>query len=83
MTPNSIEVLIHCFVSQERHPRFGTPAVREAIDYLERNELIVPDYPQREIYRTTGKGEAHLRQLCALRFPTLAWKDYANNLIEG
>lgn len=32
MSPNDIEVLIHCFGSREPHPRLTAPAVRDALD---------------------------------------------------
>lgn len=40
MTPNDIEILIHCHVCPEPHPRKDAPAVDESLKSLERNGLI-------------------------------------------
>ena len=70
MTPNDIEVLLHCHVSPQPHPRNNAPAVQAAIACFMRDELIEPivDCPQREgqeIYITTAKGKALVAKLCA------------------
>ena len=81
MTPNDIEVLIHCHVSPTRHPRSDAPAVINALAVLEKYELIVRD--EFGIYSTTTRGAAHIRQLCETQWPSLAWVDSQGRVIEA
>lgn len=83
MTPCAIEVLIHCHVSNEPHPRKDFPAVREEFENLEANGLIRM-YGSHGVYAytTTEKGAAHVAQLCATPFPTQAWLDAQGKVIE-
>ena len=74
MTPNSIEVLIHCHCSPKEHPRANTSAVQDALKELETNGLIVrTDESDRNVYdgqyKTTERGAAHIEQLCQLSYP--------------
>ena len=71
MTPNDIEVLLHCHTSPAIHTRGDAPAVKEAIRSLEANGLI--ERRDQEWYHTTARGQAHVEQLCSLGWPTLAW----------
>ena len=54
MTPNDIEVLLHCHVSPRVHPRADAPAVREALRRLEDNMLI--EKREHDYYHTTSRG---------------------------
>lgn len=71
MTPNDIGVLLHCHTTPQKHPRADAPAVREALRTLETNGLI----EQREdgYYHATGRGRAHIEQLCSLPWPVAQW----------
>lgn len=80
MTPNDIEVLIHCHTSPVSHPRKDAPAVRGALQSLEVNELI--EEQDDGIYHTTGRGRAHLAQLCATAFPATRFVNSHNEIIE-
>ena len=75
MTPNDIEVLIHCYVSAAPHPRGEAPAVQEAYRDLRANGLIEQDV-QLSHYHTTDRGEAHVKLLCATPWPTQIWVDH-------
>ena len=70
MTPNDIEILIHCHVSPAKHPRFD--ANRAVFDSLVVNGLLERLIPSDD-YVTTPKGAAHVGQLCALPWPHEAW----------
>lgn len=74
MTPNHLEILLHCHCSAAPHPRRYAPAVIEALADMEREGLIVGrgDEPN-VVYATTERGKAHVKQLCALPRPIAAW----------
>lgn len=71
MTPNDIEILIHCHVSPAIHPRADAPAVRDALAGMQINELIEPI--EGGGYATTQRGKAHVEQLCSLAWPMQIW----------
>lgn len=83
MTPNEIEILIHCHVSPVKHPRGDAPAVREALLFLEADGLIekIEDGDGVQ-FRTTSRGKAHVASLCSLPLPELQWVDPLGNIIE-
>lgn len=70
MTPNDIEILIHCHVSGSKHPRLEAPAVKESIlAFL--NDGMISELDEIGFYGTTDKGKAHIAQLCSLPLPKL------------
>jgi len=71
MTPNDIEILIHCHVSPRPHPRADAIAVKETLRSLETNGLI--ERRGGGEYCTTKRGQAHMEQLCGLAWPVEAW----------
>ena len=84
MTPNDIEILIHCHVCPAPHPRLNAPAVQGAINMLLANQLIEQDGDKQfNRWRTTARGAAHIAQLCAIPFPDQAWIDVCGNVIPG
>lgn len=80
MTPNDIEILIHCHVSPAVHPRADAPAVQQALRSLETNGLI--EQRDGEGYSTTSRGQAHMEQLCGLAWPVEAWVGADGKVIE-
>ena len=80
MTPNEIEVLIHCHVSPSPHPRKDAPAVQEALASFLRNGLVALD--EDGIYHTTYRGAAHIAQLCNRPWPVQAWVDENGKVID-
>ena len=80
MTPNDIEVLIHCYVSPSRHPRYSAEAVIDAYRRFEDNGLIVNEGDG--VYTTTDLGEAHIQQLCSLPLPKLQYVRFDGVLIN-
>lgn len=82
MTPNAIEILIHCHVSQRVHPRIHAPAVLEEIDSFLLNGLIEHDPEDHDVYITTDRGKAHIEQLCRTAWPTQSWIGADGTIIE-
>ncbi len=81
MTPNDIEVLLHCYCCPSEHPRIDAPAVQEAITVFLELELIT-ECSNANIYVTTDKGKAHVKQLCNLPLPTMRFVDKNNDVID-
>lgn len=74
MTPNDIEVLIHCHVSPTVHPRHEAPAVKRSILWMLDKEIIKQcSYANQ--YRTTGKGKALIKMLCDTPIPKKCFVD--------
>lgn len=83
-TPVTVEVLLHCYVSPNLHPRHDAPSVRQAFKDLSEAGLIAPDdkKPLSGIYHTTDRGDAHVHQLCNLALPSQAWVGANGKLID-
>lgn len=79
MTPNDIDVLLHCYVSPVVHPRIEAPAVQQTIARFVEQELIVR--VNGSVYKTTPRGEAHVQQLCNLPLPRAVWLDQYDHVI--
>ena len=80
MTPNDIEVLIHCHTSPTVHPRIVAPAVAEAIEGFVRHGIL--EQRDGNGYNTTERGQALMEVLCATPFPVEAWVDGNGKVIE-
>lgn len=65
-TPSNLEVLIHCYVSPEPHPRRDAPAVKEALYYLHANGLIDQALG---LPKVTDKGKFYIKHLLSQPFP--------------
>lgn len=78
MTPNAIEILIHCHVCPLPHPRKDAPAVRDELQSLRTNGLIEESDGG---YQTTERGRAHIEQLCNTPWPVRAWIGADGNVI--
>lgn len=70
-TPNVIDVLLHCYVCPEPHPRRDAPAVQEAHRDLMAAGLIRMN--GNGGWSATRLGEAHVKQLCRLKWPRVAY----------
>ena len=81
MTPNYIEVLIHCHTAPCIHPRIDALVVMGAIEKLLKQDLIFKMGGQ-EYYVTTKRGKAHMKQLCDLEIPKQAWVDANGEIID-
>lgn len=81
MTPNEIEVLIHCHVCQAQHPRADALEVRDALESFFRNGLITKE--KDGVYHTTDRGAAHISQLCNTPWPRQIWVDEMGRIIDA
>lgn len=80
MTPNDIEVLIHCHTSLAPHPRLDAPAVYHAVQSFMSAGLIEVTHEHR-VYTTTKRGKAHIIQLCCTKLPVQKWADEHGKII--
>lgn len=69
-TVNSLEVLLHCHVSNSPHPRAEAPAVKEAIRALSFEGMIEP-FDRHHV--TTDKGTFYIKHLLKQPFPVVAF----------
>jgi hypothetical protein len=76
MTPNEIEVLLHCYCSPQPHPRADAPAVSEALDMFMKHGLIDNNL------RTTPRGKATIAMLERVPFARAAWLDENGREVE-
>lgn len=70
MTPNDIEILIHCHVCPAPHPRIAHNG-NVITKFIQLG--LIEEADKRNCYRTTSRGAAHVEQLCNLALPTQAW----------
>lgn len=80
MTPNEIEILIHCHTSPSAHPRMDAPAVEEAHICLAANGLI--EQRNQNNYHTTDRGKAHIEVLCRTPWPIRKYVNQLDEVIE-
>lgn len=67
MTPSDLEVLIHCYVSPNPHPRLEAPAVQDSIrDFLMADVIY---QVTESTYRTTKRGEMWLKMMLDTPMP--------------
>ena len=83
MTPIQLEVLVHCYVSPEQHPRFFAPAVWKAFNSFLRQGIIEYNSQRKEpfVYVTTEKGEAWLKTILATPQPRQVWVNEKGEII--
>lgn len=74
MTPSEIEILLHCHVSPEPHPREHAPAVREALNMFKILGAIEIDYTNGG-HQTTEKGKKWVEMLCDTPEPVARFVD--------
>ncbi len=80
MTPNDIEILIHCYVSPTAHPRFEANV--DVIGQLVNAKLIERCGEEPNVYTTTERGNAHIHQLCTTSWPVQVWTDGHGKIID-
>ena len=74
MSPNDLEVLIHCYVSPNVHPRTGAPAVDEAIHKFLKDGIFCTT-EEKYVYRVSSKGQAWLNMILSTPYPQERWVD--------
>jgi len=70
MSPNDIEILIHCHTSPIRHPRHNAPAVIQALDDFVEMGVISP-----------AQNSGTYAVLCNTPCPQTAYVDQAGQVI--
>ena len=75
LTPAELGVLIHCRVSPLVHHRFDTRTVQDALEKLQRMEVVAHEGDN--IYRATSKGAAWLITILKTPMPVekKVWMD--------
>lgn len=77
MSPNDIEVLIHCVCQPFKvHPRIEAPAVADCLRRFVAAGIVIkdPNAPvSEELYMATDRGRVHLEQLCQIPYPKQVW----------
>jgi hypothetical protein len=74
MTPNDIEVLLHCHCSLEPHPRNHAPAVEAALGMFIRQGIIECG-SKKDTFNVTERGAVLVQMLCDTPFPITNWTD--------
>lgn len=80
MTPCEISFLLHCHTAPDIHPRYDSPAIKNAADYFVKNNII--EGMAEGHYQTTSKGAALVGMLCTTPMPTQAWIDGNGEVIR-
>ena len=86
MTPVEIEFLLHCYAIAEEHPRIHSKFMAGIIVKFTRDDLIKGDADANYAgYKTTSRGDAHVKQLCALDFPEKSevWRNSHGEIIDA
>ncbi len=78
-TPNNIEVLLHCYVSPNPHPRVRAASVQESLNAFLEIGAIEPSGG--ETYRTTPLGDAWVKALCNVPIPRAAFVDESGKIL--
>ena len=74
LTPNDIEVLLHYYVSPERHPREHAQAVSETIAWFIRMEIL-KESKNSSGYEVADRGLVFIKMLLATPMPERSWTD--------
>jgi len=82
MTPLAIEILIKCVTSTVMHENYSAPAVIDTYRWMAEEALIEQDDVSGG-WRSTDRGELHLKQLCELRFPIKVWIGYDGERVQA
>jgi len=85
LTPNDLDVLIHCHTTPGPHPRIHAQAVRESIEAFYQLGAIKPDEDRDSTtdgHRTTPLGDAWLKAILATPMPTLAYINAQGEVIR-
>jgi hypothetical protein len=80
LTPNDLNILIHCYCCADVHPRIYAPAVQDTIRFFLKDGII-KQTGESNIFRTTAKGNAWLTVILRTPCPTQAWIDDKGNII--
>ena len=82
MTPNAIEILLHCHVCPLPHPRIEAPAVQDEVQSLLAHGLIEEERGSNGGFRTTLRGWLHVQQLCSTAWPVRVFMGADGKVLE-
>lgn len=82
LTPNDVEVLLHCHCCPQPHPRNHASDVQEALDALQFCGAIAPLAEGSQIRMTTPLGSAWVKAICQTPIPTLAYINAQGEVIQ-
>ncbi len=82
MTPNDLDVLLHCYVSPSPHPRIEAPAVKQSLDMWQDAGCLTYNSAE-ACYQCTERGNLHVKQLLNIPLPALQelWVDYKGDVL--
>ena len=75
LSPIIIETMIFVYCSGERHPNENSIIIKDAFNYLIKNDLIIKNDDRCSGYQTTSKGNAWIDMICNTPFPVKTWTD--------
>jgi len=75
LSPSDVEVLIWCHCRPQKHERFNAPAIQESFAMFIRCGMIKENPEEKDVFRTTKKGDAMIDTLCSTPEPILVWVD--------
>lgn len=75
MTPLQIDIMLHYYAMGDdyREGDFSAPAVKESIDWLDDERMILRTLSGNPQYRITDKGRAYVDYLCSVPLPTVKY----------
>ena len=79
MTPTDIEALLRCAIHTAT--MVGPHNILALTPLLQKGLIVLVDESS-ATYRTTDKGDAHIRQMCSLSLPIPVWADAEGNIIK-
>lgn len=84
-TPLYLTMLLHFYCRRDAFQNLDAPAVSDTLWTLRTEGLIegVGDGVTIEYWRTTSRGDAHVKQLLALPLPRQAWAAADGSVIDG
>lgn len=71
--PSNLELLLHCYYTNEVHPRFDAPAIQAGIQELRNADMIKRSDTYKLVYEVTPKAEAYIKYLMKVPFPEQHW----------
>ena len=71
--PSNLELLLHCYYSNEAHPNFDMPAIQAGIQELRNADMIKRSEKFKLVYDATPKAEAYIDYLMKVPYPEQHW----------
>lgn len=71
VSPSNLELLLHCHVSPEQHPRLEAKAIKGGLEYLQGHGMI-ERYDR--TWTTTEKGKFYIEYILSIPFPEQSFR---------